>query len=141
MVCARDERARQGGGRTRTSARALPAQLGLFVDAYAAWQTGGEGEAAPSGGDRHCWGVALIGVYRVTDAFGIGARGEHVRDDANYSTNDAGGDVSLIVPFVRQRWRSSSATAKNGANALARAAFGGVHGGAGTTPGEWTLSS
>jgi hypothetical protein len=50
-------------------------------------------DGAPDGGDRYCFGAALIAGYRLTDTFGLGARGEYVRDDANYG----GGDVWELV--------------------------------------------
>lgn len=48
---------------------------------------------APNGGDRFCWGTALIADYRITERLGVGARGEYMRDDADYG----GGDVWELV--------------------------------------------
>jgi len=85
-------------------------------------------DGAPSGGDRLCWGTALIGDYRITRNFGVGARGEYVRDDASYSGSDvwelvtgtitldlklsplAGDDASspLLVLRWENRWEKSN---------------------------------
>ncbi|MGC4087850.1 MAG: outer membrane beta-barrel protein [Polyangiaceae bacterium] len=71
---------------------------------------------APSGADRHFWGASLTNAYRFTEAVGVAARGEYLRDDANYG----GGDVWQLttgtltldlrpIPHVRNlvvRWEN-----------------------------------
>ena len=83
---------------------------------------------APSGADRYCWGAALIADYRVTERLGIGARGEYLRDDADYgggdqwdlltgtltfdvqltAPGDAGDDSPLLVLRWENRWEQSN---------------------------------
>lgn len=68
----------------------------LHLGAWTAWLNGDlivTRDGAPGGDDRYCWGAALILDYRLTDSFGLGARGEYVRDDADYG----GGNVWQLV--------------------------------------------
>lgn len=50
-------------------------------------------DGAPDGGERYCWGAAVSAGYRFTELLGVGARGEYLRDDANYG----GGDVWQLL--------------------------------------------
>jgi hypothetical protein len=86
---------------------------------------------APDGSARYCLGAAVIADYRLTDHFGVGARGESVRDDASYGDADVWqlvtGTITLGVlltplpatddsagPLLVLRWEN---TAPRGADA------------------------
>jgi len=43
---------------------------------------------APSGGDRHFFGLSLAAGYAFSEAFGVAARGEVLLDDANFDGGD-----------------------------------------------------
>jgi len=85
---------------------------------------------APNGRDRYCFGAALLADYRLTDHFGVGARGEYLRDDASYDAGDVWQlvtgtitlDVQLTPVPVSDAGASTLAAPSTGGASRSRAA-------------------